>query len=254
MNNETDRVHVSLLQINTTPGGRTINIAKPLELIGETARKRPGIVVLPEVWSGGFDYPEIKDLSLQTPKILKDLRSISKSYKSIIIGSLPERVAGKLYNTAAIIGHGRIIGRYRKQRLFSPMNEDQHFETCRTRKVFSTSAGKIGIAICFDLRFLELFSGLRKSRAWLLIVPAQWPEPRCAHWEALLVARAIENQIYVAGCNRIGQNRGTRFCGNSMIVDPWGKVIARGGKKAEVVSARVNPLKVQEVRNRIPMG
>lgn len=253
MNHESSGVQVTLLQINPLSRDKKKGIGRTLELVRKSAREQSGILILPEIWSGGFEYPGMQELADQTPAILRELSTISRENGSTIIGSLPEAHSGKLYNTAAVIDRGRIVGRYRKQRLFSPMQEDRHFATGRSKKTFSTSRGRIGVAICFDLRFPELFAGLRKSGAWLLVVPAQWPDPRCAHWETLLTARAIENQVYVAGCNRVGQTGGTRFCGASMIVDSWGKVLARAGRRPEVISSVVHPRRVGEVRKRIPM-
>ncbi|PIS37464.1 MAG: carbon-nitrogen family hydrolase [Nitrospirae bacterium CG_4_9_14_3_um_filter_53_35] len=248
-----NEIRVSLLQINPGLHDPDRRIEKTLNLIRRTAESRPGILVLPEIWSGGFEYPDVLKLSPRTPDILNSLCEISGTHGTMIIGSLPEKESGRLYNTAAVVDHGRIIGRYRKRRLFPPMLEDRYFTPGRSRKIFSTAFGRIGIAVCFDLRFPEHFAGFRGRGAWLLIVPAQWPEPRCAQWESLLIARAIENQAFVAGCNRAGRTRNTRFCGNSLIVDPGGTVIARGGRDVQVVSAVLRPGAVETIRKEIPM-
>ena len=239
----TNEIHVSLLQINPSLHGPDRRIAKTLDLVRCTAEQQTGVLVLPEIWSGGFEYPDVLRLSRRTPDILRNLCEISGICGTMIIGSLPERDSGRLYNTAAIIDHGRIVGRYRKRRLFPPMLEDRYFTPGRSRKIFSTAFGRIGLAICFDLRFPEHFVAFRDQGAWLLIVPAQWPDPRCAQWESLLIA----------GCNRVGRTRNTRFCGNSLIVDPGGAVIARGGRNVEVVSAVLCPEAVETIRKEIPM-
>lgn len=243
-----------MFQINTTPRDHVGHVDKTLRLVRETARKKGGILVLPEIWSGGFEYPRIKQLSKKTAEILRELCAISQDHSSLIIGSLPERRSDKLYNSAAVIDNGKILGRYRKQRLFSPMGEDRHFTPGARRKTFATSMGQIAVAICFDLRFPELFVAMRKKGVWLLIVPAQWPEPRCTHWSSLLIARAIENQAYVAGCNRVGTAGGNRFCGQSMIVEPDGKVLTRGSRKISVLTSLLDPSKVGAARKRLPMG
>ncbi len=253
MRHSSKGISLSLLQINPASRDKNRGTQKTLDLIRKTAKKRPGIVILPEIWSGGFEYPDVGNLANKTPEILQELSNISKEYKTMIIGSLPEKRSGKLYNTAAIIDNGRIIGRYRKQRLFSLMQEDRHFSTCRSPRIFTSTYGTIHVAICFDLRFSELFTSIQERDAWLLIVPAQWPLPRCEHWENLLIARAIESQVYVAGCNRVGKTGETRFCGNSLVVDPWGVVTARGGRRAEVITTVVHPSKVRKVRKEIPM-
>jgi omega-amidase len=250
---EIKNISISLLQTDPTRRGAKDRIAQTLRKVETVAEARSGVLVLPEIWSGGFTYPDVKRISRQTPDLLKELCAISKKTSSLIVGSLPEMVESKLYNTAAVVDRGRIIGRYHKQRLFSPMEEDRHFATRRSKRVYRTEQGSVGVAICFDLRFPERFVGLRKKGVWLLIIPAQWPKPRCTHWETLLTARAIEGQLFVAGCNRVGRSGKTSFCGNSMIVNPWGKVLARGGTREETVTAIVRPEEVEVVRRRLPL-
>lgn len=253
MGARSDSIPIALLQIDPGKRRRTEGVAQTLDAVRRTAKRRSGILALPEIWSGGFTYPEIKDLARETPKILDKLCTISGEYQTTIIGSLPETRQGKLYNTAAVVDSGKIVGRYRKQRLFSPMQEDRRFSTSRSQRTFATRHGRIAVVICFDLRFPELFSGMREQGAWLLVVPAQWPALRAGHWETLLIARAIEGQFYVAGCNRVGRTGGTRFFGGSMIIDPWGKVIARGGRGPDTVSSVLHPSRIREIRRRIPM-
>ncbi|NOY53017.1 MAG: carbon-nitrogen family hydrolase [Deltaproteobacteria bacterium] len=246
-------VPLTLLQMDTSKDGGGC-VDRVLHTLGSIVRKKGGIVLLPEIWSGDFAWPEIEATAHKTPAILKELCRISRDHSSLIVGSLPERRGEHLLNTAFLVEDGRVLGRYVKQYLFSPMEEDRYFSTRRSRKVFDTKYGKIGVAICFDLRFPESFRTFHRSGGWLILVPAQWPKPRCAHWETLLVARAIENQAFVAGCNRVGKTGRTSFCGGSMIVDPWGKVLARGKGRHGMVSAVVHPGRTDEVRKSIPMN
>ncbi len=253
MNRNDPRVPLTLLQIDTSQEGKD-GVPKVLGTLAETVRQKGGVFLLPEIWSGGFSWPAMEAMAQKTPAILKELCRITKHYPSLIVGSLPERKGDRLFNTAFLVEEGRLLGRYVKQHLFSPMEEDRHFCTRRSRKVFDTKYGKVGVAICFDLRFPESFQSFRRSGGWLILVPAQWPKPRCAHWESLLIARAIENQAFVAGCNRVGRTGQTSFCGGSMIVDPWGKVLARGKSGKSMISTVVHPGRVDEVRKNIPMN
>ncbi len=246
-------VALSLVQIDTTPANRLRGLERTLETVQELARTYSGIIVLPEIWSGGFTYREMRQVAAQSPGILKELAAISNAHDTLIVGSLPEARDGRLTNTAAVIDRGRIVGRYHKQRLFGPMKEDRHFTAKRSRSTFATSRGILGVAVCFDIRFPELFAKIRKGRAWLIIVPAQWPASRGDHWDALLRARAIEGQAFVAGCNRIGATAGTRFYGHSAIVDPWGKVLAQSSRRRDIITAVLDPAQVGEVRRRIRM-
>ena len=247
-------VNITLLQLDPTRGRAPARIHALLERVERAAGERGGVVVLPEIWSGGFTYPAVRRLSRYTPWILERLRAVSARTRSVIVGSLPEERGGRLYNSAAVVDSGRIRGRCYKQRLFAPMKEDRHFAVRPTRRRFATSLGVIAVMICFDLRFPELCRGLRESDAWLLLVPAQWPEPRCPHWETLLAARAVENQIFVAGCNRAGTSGPTRFCGRSQVVDPWGRLLVRAGGRTAALTVTVDPLEAARVRQRLPMG
>jgi predicted amidohydrolase len=113
--------------------------------------------------------------------------------------------------------------------------------------------GATSIAICYDLRFPELFRRYAVEGAKLMMIPAEWPLERIEHWKALLVARAIENQCYIAATNAAGQTGNTVFGGHSMIVDPWGKIIVAGGESPAMLTAEIELDVVDEVRDRIPV-
>ena len=94
--------------------------------------------------------------------------------------------------------------------------------------------------ICYDIRFPELARKLALGGAKILFVPAEWPHPRLHHWRTLLTARAIENQMYVIACNRTGQSGNDRFFGHSMIIDPWGEIIAEGDEEEVILMADID--------------
>jgi omega-amidase len=112
---------------------------------------------------------------------------------------------------------------------------------------------KAGASICYDIRFPEQARTLSLLGAKILFVAAEWPHPRLHHWRTLLMARAIENQMYVVACNRVGNTAIDSFFGHSMIIDPWGEIIAEGGEREEIVTARIDLTLVDHVRNRIPV-
>ncbi len=114
--------------------------------------------------------------------------------------------------------------------------------------------GTAGLAICYDLRFPELFRGYALAGARLILLPAEWPHPRLAHWRTLLRARAIENQYFVAACNRVGADpNGTRFFGHSTLIDPWGEAIAEAGEEPCLLTATLDLAQVEEIRRKIPV-
>jgi predicted amidohydrolase len=107
--------------------------------------------------------------------------------------------------------------------------------------------------ICYDIRFPELARRLALGGAKLLLVPAEWPNPRLHHWRTLLTARAIENQMYVVACNRTGVSGSTSFFGHSMVIDPWGEIVAEADEQETILQATIDLALVDEVRTRIPV-
>jgi predicted amidohydrolase len=131
------------------------------------------------------------------------------------------------------------------------MAED-HFLVPGDRLALAESPwGTAGLAICYDLRFPEQFRAYALAGARLALLCAEWPNPRLAHWQTLLRARAIENQFFVVACNRVGSSAGTSFFGHSCVIDPWGEVLAEGGDGEELVTAVLDLHRVEEARARI---
>jgi len=116
-----------------------------------------------------------------------------------------------------------------------------------------TPWGTTALAICYDLRFPELFRTYALAGARLVLLPAQWPAPRNDHWRTLLRARAIENQCVVAGCNRVGADHNNFFGGASAVIGPWGELLVEGSDRAALLVAEVNFDAVEEARRRIPI-
>lgn len=188
-------------------------------------------VVLPEMWLTGYAYRRLDELAQHTPESLERVGALAKKNGYFVAGSWAERGEdGHLYNTACIIGpDGRVRARYRKVHLFGPMKETHHFLRGRSAVVADLEIGKIGIALCYDLRFPELARKMALAGAELLVYPSQWPESRLGHFHTLLAARAIENQVFAAGVNRTGRNHAVQFGGGSIVIGPRGEVLAQLG-------------------------
>ena len=116
-----------------------------------------------------------------------------------------------------------------------------------------TALGRMGLMICYDLRFPELARTLALSGARILIVPAQWPKARAMHWQTLLRARAIENQVFIIGANRTGSDEDLSFPGLSAIIDPWGQVLAEAKDKDGIILAELDMNRVTQAREQIPV-
>ncbi len=241
------------LQFPVAMGGVEKNVSRAFALLRDAAEGGAMLCVLPEMWSTGFSYENLRALSDTTPGLLADLRRFAANKRVVIAGSLPERVGRSVYNTLYVIDStGAVAGEYRKAHLFSPSGEHLHFRRGTAALTVKTSVGMIGPQICYDIRFPELSRKYLSEGATLFCVPAQWPAVRKEHWDLLTVARAVENQLFVVAANAVGRSGEFRYSGGSVIVSPWGERLARGGEEEEIVAATVDPAMVDEARRRIP--
>lgn len=239
------------IQFDIKLGDVDANLSYVLSEIKRLSNQGIRLIVLPEMWSTGYAWRKLGKLSELTPEIIKELKKASKK-GTVIIGSLPEKVGDDVYNTAYVIDSGKVIGNYRKIHLFSPMKEDFFLKAGNEPLMCSTSLGRIGVLICYDVRFPELPRRLTVEGAEILVVPAEWPHPRLDHWRTILKARAIENQLFVIAANRCGKQGMVRFCGNSTIVNPWGEVISVAGEKEETITAEMDLNLVYRYREEMP--
>jgi predicted amidohydrolase len=133
------------------------------------------------------------------------------------------------------------------------MDEDKWLAPGEESVLVEADWGKTGLAICYDLRFTELFRKYALNGAKLVILPAEWPNRRTAHWQTLLRARAIEDQMYVIAVNRVGESRGEHFGGRSAVIDPWGEAVVEAGSDPALLHAEIDLALVDDVRKRIPV-
>lgn len=243
---------VACLQFNVVMGDDECNMQTVLQGLERIARQGGRLAVLPEMWSSGFDYSNLAALATRTPRLLQVLADFSAANRMVIVGSMPERDGRELYNTAYLIDGGAVKGRYRKLHLFSPMGEARFLRAGDTTLVADTSVGRIGVAICYDLRFPELFRRLTLDGADLICLSSQWPKPRQAPWRTLLQARAIENQVFIVAANCCGPQGKLDFFGMSMIVSPRGEVLSEGGEEACEVLAQLDWEDLHAYRKAIP--
>ena len=180
----------------------------------------------------------------------------------LLVGSLPIRLSGdRVANRSFLLdSDGGIAAQYDKIHLFDvDLGSGEAYRESDERVpgneavVADTPWGKAGLAICYDLRFPELFRRYALDGARLMILPAEWPHPRRSHWRTLLRARAIENQCYVLACNRVGTSKGVDFFGSSAVIDPWGEALVEGGETETLLTVTFDPAFVDTARQRIPI-
>jgi predicted amidohydrolase len=169
-----------------------------------------------------------------------------------VAGSCPETAPDdpRPYNSLVVASPDGAQHRYSKIHPFTYGGEDRHFRPGSEHVTVDIEGTRTSLFVCYDLRFADEFWGLARDTD-LYVVPANWPESRRTHWMSLLRARAIENQAYVVGVNRVGEGGGLAYCGDSRIIDPLGnETVAADGES--IACAEVSPQNVAEVRARFP--
>ncbi|MGE3164582.1 MAG: nitrilase-related carbon-nitrogen hydrolase [Planctomycetota bacterium] len=249
------RARVALLQADWPEMDRAGNRARAEHGLREARAEGAGIFALPELWSCGYDLEAVAGVRDWEVEV-EFLRHESSRGPAILGGSFPEWRKGseRPGNCAVAFEAAREVARYRKVHLFGPLGESKYFEAGDARSEVFTLAGlRCAQAICYDLRFPELFRVLAGQGVELVAVCAQWPIARIQHWRTLLMARAIENQCYVLGVNRLGTYGGVRFGGNSLLVDPTGLVIIDAGEGTGLFAGEIDVERVRRVRREFPV-
>ncbi|WBO65053.1 carbon-nitrogen family hydrolase [Streptomyces camelliae] len=217
------------------------------------------LVVLPELWTtGAFAYEdftrEAEPLDGPTYEVMA--KAASDAGVWLHAGSIPERDPdGPVYNTSLVFSpSGELAAAYRKIHRFGfdkgeavLMGAGQALVTVRLPET------TLGLATCYDLRFPELFRALVDAGAETFVLPAGWPERRRAHWTLLAQARAVENQAFVLACGTAGTHAGVPQAGHSIVVDPWGEVLAEAGPDEEVLTVDFDPAKAAATREQFPV-
>jgi predicted amidohydrolase len=250
-------VRASLLQIAVNPGetpdARRLRAAA---LVREQAGA--DLVVLPELWPvGAFSYASFADEAepLEGPTYQAMSGAARDAGVWLHAGSIVELDPdGLLYNTSLIFSpDGAAAAVYRKIHRFG-FNQGEATLMAAGAELVTVALPDttLGLATCYDLRFPELFRALVDAGAHLLVVPAGWPERRRAHWTLLAQARAVENQSYVLACGSAGTHAGVQQAGHSIVVDPWGEVLAEAGADEEVLTVDLDLALVARTREQFP--
>jgi omega-amidase len=249
------KLNITLGQINIALADERKNYSTIEKGVIEAARRGSHLVVFPELWSSGYALQQAKELSHPLDKgLFAQVSTLAQQNKISILGSILEKRGQEAANSAAFFApSGRLMGVYRKIHLFQLMEEHRFLQPGNAPLMLDLPWGRTGIAICYDLRFPELFRRYAVDGARIFILPAEWPLERIEHWRTLLIARAIENQAYIVATNAAGKTGNTVFGGHSMIVDPWGKIVVEAGENPQMVTAEIEMDLVEEVRTRIPV-
>lgn len=259
------RYRAAAVQMSSGPD-RAANVARATALVREAAARGARLIVLPEVfaWRGPRDEEAAAAEPIPGP-ITAALGALARELRIYLCaGSLLERAPGeaRAFNTSCVFDpDGVLVARYRKVHLFdvdlpgrvSVRESDTRAPGTETVTV-PTPLGTLGLSICYDLRFPELYRALVQAGAQVLLVPAAFTFPTgAAHWEVLCRARAVESQCYLIAPDQSGPSpHGFLGYGDSLIVDPWGRVLARAGDGDAVVTADIDLAYLARVRRELP--
>lgn len=247
---------VSLAQFDVTVGKPQTNLETVRLMAAEAARRGSQLLVLPELWSTGYDLENATTHATTLDEgIFAQVREMAIHHHLYILGScLSLMDEGHYGNTAVLFNpSGDILASYSKIHLFRLMDEEQYLTAGNHLALVDSEWGRIGLAICYDLRFPEMFRTYALGGATIVFLPSEWPHPRLAHWQTLLRARAIENQFYMVACNRVGRSKESVFFGHSCIIDPWGQTIVEAGEEEILLTCDIDLSRVEEVRRKIPI-
>jgi predicted amidohydrolase len=250
----------------STGADLALNLERARTLVRRAAERGAALVVLPEVFAWRGTRTDESSGAVAIPGVVSDTLCALAAELGIVLvgGSFLERVPGaeKSYNTCLVIdAAGSIRARYRKIHLFDvdvpgevSVRESETRAAGSETVVATTALGTIGLSICYDLRFPELYRRLATAGATVITVPSAFTfYTGAAHWEPLLRARAIENQAYVIAPNQAGKSpHGFADYGNSMIIDPWGTVLARAASGEQVITAEIDGAHLARVRREMP--
>lgn len=250
-----EQLKVCTIQMACHVGEVAYNLNKAKELMKKAKEKGAELVLLPELFDVGYDLELIKTLDYDTHETLNVLKALCRQLDVYVIAGLYENTVEGQFNTAYVIdNHGYEVGKYRKNKLFCLSNEREVFTPGNTPFTFNINNMRIGIMICYDIRFPELSRKYIDAECDVLAVIAAFPFPRVEHWKTLLKARAIENQVYMLASNRIGRDKDLWFHGRSCIIDPWGMILGEANETEEgFVLATISLEEVQSIRKALPV-
>jgi predicted amidohydrolase len=231
--------------------------ARLVPMVARAAADGARLVVLTEMYATGFSMATDRIAEPYDGPGSRFLREQACAHGVWVCGSIAERAPDgsgddRPGNVLVLAAPDGSLHRYAKLHPFSYAGEDERVRAGDRTLTVDVEGVRVSLFVCYDLRFADVFWALAPTTD-CFVVPANWPAARRDHWRTLLVARAIENQAYVVGVNRVGAGGGLDYAGDSLVVDPWGQVLADGdGGEETVLTAEVDPEVVRATRTQYP--
>ena len=214
------------------------------------------LVILPEMFSTGFSMQPETYAETMEGETIQWMQRVSKENGIILTGSVIIEEGGNYFNRLIWMLPNGQMGQYNKRHLFAYAEEDKFYTAGNKRLIASVKGWKINLQVCYDLRFpvwARQQSTENNTEYDVLIYVANWPEKRNHAWKTLLCARAIENQCYVIGVNRVGNDGNNIYhSGNSLVIDPLGQVLYHMADEEDINTITLSKEKLEEVRTRFP--
>lgn len=244
---------MTLVQMPCEEGNRENNFERARTLLSQ---RQPGkgvqFILLPELFAIGFRHEDYSREGPGVPGPTTDfICALAKEHQAYAVGTGIEKTGAKFHNTLAMAKpDGELYGTYSK---IHPFQEERDvFEGGNELAIFECSGIKVGVQICYDIRFPEVTRKLALEGAEIVLVPAAFPDPRSEHWNTLARARAIENQLFIAATNRIGFGfDGKTYFGHSQTVEPWGVLLNKLNSEERIITTQADTEMIKSVRSQI---
>lgn len=244
---------IALVQYNPVWEDKEQNKKKIKQLLDEY--KEPAdIIIFPEMTLTGFTMRTAEMSELTKGDTFTFFANLAKEKNCTVLAGLIERSGSYIFNSLLHINwQGDLMDTYHKIHPYTNSGEDKHYKAGENPVTAMINGWKVGLSICYDLRFPELYRFYGKQKAGMIVNIANWPVPRIEHYKTLLKARAIENQCYVAGVNRIGEDpEGHKYNGFSSVFDPSGNEIITCENAEMIIAAEINHEAIEKVRTQLP--
>ncbi|SCG85369.1 carbon-nitrogen hydrolase family protein [Methanobacterium congolense] len=256
---------LAVCQMNVVDNKET-NVKKAVDMIESAARNDADLILLPEMFNCPYDNSKFREYA-ESAEDSATLEMISETARNsgvyVVAGSIPELDDGKLYNSSFIFNRdGEVMDVHRKMHLFDihvpgeiSFRESETLTAGDKVTVVETDLCRIGVVICYDIRFPELSRLMVDKGVELILVPGAFNMTTGpAHWETLMRVRAVDNQVYLAAASPARNHELSYIAyGHSMVVDPWGEVLSQAGASEEIIYAEVNSSRIIDVRNQLPL-
>ncbi len=243
---------VGLVQYNPVWEDKQKNKEK-INCFFSNGKRKEKLLIFPELTLTGFTMKASEFAESLQGESFEYFADLAVKNNMHILAGIVEKKGNEYFNSLLHIEQsGKLIKVYRKIHPFSYSTEDKHYSRGNKTVVTELEGWKVGLSICYDLRFPELYRHYGKSRTELIVVIANWPVTRIEHWRTLLKARAIENQCYVAGVNRVGDDPKLKYNGYSSVFDPMGNELVSVSDQETIIEAEISIDSVKEVRSNLP--